>query len=480
MRLKKMRTIVMCLCLVVTIGACAQTQTGYTITGQLEGLQGSKLLFNSGAGTKERTPPVVVNEDGSFEINGSHEGDGVYIAALVSFNIKTAQGSGGVVAIGDALQFAVQNGDHIRITSTKDNFKWATVTGNAYNEYLNEYRKLVKKNKVKMGDLNTEISELVQNNADENKVNQKEEKMAALQKKTNQMVLDLIKQDPDQLMNAVVLRSEMSTMTYEEYNEGYQSLSDKVKASELGQTVLKSVAFKRNITTTAVGEMAKDFEKVDKDGNLIRLSDFRGKKYVLLDFWGSWCGPCRASHPHLKELYAKYKDEGLEIIGIADERSRNGREAWLKAIEEDGLPWLQILNNQGQEKTDVVEMYGITAFPTKILIDKEGRIILKEKGTKMAATAKGSKSPAASTMAGTASKSVAGKSTGSSGSNNSGAKRISMNSAAGSGSAATSSSAASKGQANSMTVSMGGSPNVQTKKKQGVSLDDKLKAIFEK
>ena len=487
MKLKKMKTIVMCLCLVTAMSACFRTQTGYTITGQLEGMHGTKFLFTDGAGKKERPSPVVVDEDGSFEISGSYEGDGVFMASLVSFNINTAQGSQGGASIGGPLHFAVQNGDNIRITSTKDNLKWATVTGNKYNEHLNEFRKLVKKNKVEIVDMLTDMGKLVKNNADENKINQKKEKIAALQKKTNQMVLDFIKQDPDEVMNAFVLKNVVAAMAYEEYNEGYQSLSDEVKASEWGQTVHKYLAFKKNVKATAVGQMAKDFEKVDKEGNLIRLSDFRGKKYVLLDFWGSWCAPCRAGHPHLKDLYAKYKDEGLEIIGIADERTRDGRERWLKAIEEDGIPWLQILNNEGKEKTDVVELYGITVFPTKILIDKEGRIILNEKGGTMAGKAKGSVSGA---VTGTSSTSaVAAKSTGSSGSNNSGAMRFNMNSSADSSSAATSSGAASKnkGQANSNTAvcfnfnNLGGLPNLlATKKQQKVGLDDKLKAIFEK
>ena len=485
MKAKMMKTVVMWICFMTAMSACSQTQTGYTITGQLEGLQGAKLFFSNGDGKMERTPPVVVNEDGSFEINGSYKGDGIFMASLTNFNM--VQHFAGGAAIGGTIHFAVQNGDNIRITSTKDNFKWATVTGNKYNEHLSEYRKLVRKNKTKIADLHTELSELAKNNADENKINKKKEKIAALQKKINQMVLDFVKQDPDEVMNAVVLKNEVSAMTYEECNEGYQSLSDKVKASEQGEFVRKYVTIKKNAKATAIGQLAKDFEKVDREGNLIRLSDFRGKKYVLLDFWGSWCGACRASHPHLKELYAKYKDEGLEIIGIADERTRDGRERWLKAIEEDGIPWLQILNNEGQEKTDVIELYGITAFPTKILIDKEGRIILNEKGTKFAG--KATKGPVAAAL---------GKSAISSAPNNSGSISINMNSSAGSGSAATSSSAASKnkgsansssgmtfnmnGSQNPKTITMGkGKPNVQTKNKQNaVSLDDKLKAIFEK
>ena len=101
---------------------------------------------------------------------------------------------------------------------------------------------------------------------------------------------------------------------------------------------------------------------------------------MLLDFWGSWCGPCRASHPHPKALQAHYGPQGLEVINIAQENGADARKIWLKAVEEDQMTWTQILNNEDREVCDVVKLYGITAFPTKVLIDPEGKIIVKTVG----------------------------------------------------------------------------------------------------
>lgn len=117
--------------------------------------------------------------------------------------------------------------------------------------------------------------------------------------------------------------------------------------------------------------------KQDVNGKAIDFKALKGK-YVLLDFWGSWCKPCRASHPHLKELYAKYKDKGFEIIGIASETAPTAEkrhELWTKAINEDGLPWLQVLNNEHIEKFNAAKEYNVTAYPTKILLDRDGNII---------------------------------------------------------------------------------------------------------
>lgn len=118
--------------------------------------------------------------------------------------------------------------------------------------------------------------------------------------------------------------------------------------------------------------------KKDGNGKPVNFEVLKGK-YVLLDFWGSWCGPCRASHPHLKELYSKYKNKGFEIVGIAQEHSASAadRLLWTEAIAKDGLTWTQVLNNENRDKFDVVSEYGVTAFPTKILLDKEGNIIAR-------------------------------------------------------------------------------------------------------
>ena len=102
----------------------------------------------------------------------------------------------------------------------------------------------------------------------------------------------------------------------------------------------------KTLEVSAVRRPTIDINKNDPKGNAVSLTALKGK-YVLLDVWGSWCGPCRTSHPHLKELYAKYKNQGLEIVGIAQEYGtlEKSRAAWPKAMAEDGIPW-----NSGAEQ----------------------------------------------------------------------------------------------------------------------------------
>jgi thiol-disulfide isomerase/thioredoxin len=118
-------------------------------------------------------------------------------------------------------------------------------------------------------------------------------------------------------------------------------------------------------------------------------------KYVLIDFWASWCVPCRKSMPHVKELYDRYKDKGLEVIGVSDDDRDTA--AWVKAVAKDGtgiwhnvlrgLDWDKLRKNEKNDK-DISDKFGIHSLPTKILIDRNGMIIGRyDKGTEEEAAA---------------------------------------------------------------------------------------------
>jgi peroxiredoxin len=118
------------------------------------------------------------------------------------------------------------------------------------------------------------------------------------------------------------------------------------------------------------GYAAPDIALPAVNGDTIRLSSLKGK-VVLLDFWASWCGPCRSSNKELTKLYPKYKAKGFEIFAVSIDAGRNN---WLKAIRQDKIDWLQV-NDPGDWNAKIVAQWGLYGIPTSYLIDKDGKFI---------------------------------------------------------------------------------------------------------
>nr|WP_121271795.1 TlpA disulfide reductase family protein [Pedobacter schmidteae] len=203
------------------------------------------------------------------------------------------------------------------------------------------------------------------------------QKLEPFKARMNKIDLEFIRTHPDSYVAAHLMRSKINLLKLEEAITIYNSWTEKIRNSASGKYVNNEIA---ELKSGSPGSLAKVFSSTDINGEQFNLSDFRGKKYVLIDFWASWCSPCRKGNPHLLSLYSRYKDKGLEIVGVAFDDGNSA--GWKKAVETDQIGgWkhvlrgLRVSNGSSDNANDVSKGYGIRSLPTKILIDKEGFII---------------------------------------------------------------------------------------------------------
>ncbi|TWV91721.1 TlpA disulfide reductase family protein [Chitinophaga pinensis] len=205
--------------------------------------------------------------------------------------------------------------------------------------------------------------------------------LAPLEERAREVSYDFFRSHPASYVTAAELRYFAAYMKAGDLKSYISKLAPFLQTSIYGQE-LSDILTK--IQNGAPGSQAQLFSQRDVSGKSITPLDFKGK-YLLLDFWGSWCLPCRKNNVHLKELYARYKDKGFAIIGIADNDSKP--EEWKKAIDKDGIGiWSNILRGLDANKFkedgkpqpgDIYNMYGVHAVPTQILINPEGMIIAR-------------------------------------------------------------------------------------------------------
>ena len=197
-----------------------------------------------------------------------------------------------------------------------------------------------------------------------------QEKYKKLQQGARAKVENLIRKNADNVLGAYLQTAGLERVNeLDPLKEVYQSLSEKAQATEPGKLLAARIAALEQV---GIASVAPDFTLPTPEGEDVSLYGVKGKLKII-DFWASWCGPCRMENPNMVKLYHDFKDKGLAVISVSlDER----KAAWIQAIKKDGMPWTHVSSLKGW-KCDVVKMYNVDAVPCILVLDENNRILAK-------------------------------------------------------------------------------------------------------
>lgn len=273
---------------------------------------------------------------------------------------------------------------HMEINSPVDSLrKHAVISGSAsmlyhqYREYWDKEGDIIADQKKIAAEFNQAKPEQLQS---EEFLAIYEEKNANIQERLDSLIRWQVETHPKSLPTQMAfmryLRKYKDNIRPETAREIYDLIPQEIKESRAGADMVALIGLigkpEEVIPVVSVGDIAPEFEELDLKRRAVKLSDFRGQ-YVLLDFWASWCKPCRKVNPELVELYKQFKSDDFTILGVSLDKDED---AWKEAVKEDDLKWHHV-SALKDTQSEAVKQYGIRAIPQNLLIDPEGRVIMK-------------------------------------------------------------------------------------------------------
>ncbi|MNK08671.1 Thiol-disulfide oxidoreductase ResA [compost metagenome] len=346
-------------------------QSDFTLKGSAKSVaNGNKVYLVFAENGQRLTDSAVVN-NGAFEFKGKvtspvmgniFNNVNPYVKGANTKNMDYIalyiEPGNIVLNSADSLKSAVAGGTQANIDNTKLNASLKSFTDQekALND---EYAKYTKEQKEDNAVMDALIG-----------------KFNVLREQKTPVYLKFIKENPKSYISLIQLNSLASNdKAVGEAEKLYATLSPELKATKVGQAIPVTIDATKK---TAVGVMAMDFTQNDADGKPVKLSDFKGK-YVLVDFWAAWCGPCRQENPNVVEAFQKFKDKNFTVLGVSLDggTTRTTKEQWLKAVEDDKLTWTHVSDLQGWNN-EVSKAWGIRSIPANFLIDPAGKIVAKD------------------------------------------------------------------------------------------------------
>lgn len=303
--------------------ATAQTQPGkFRIKGEATGFADSTAIYLEDLSSSS---PVAI--DSAVIINNQFSFSGVNKKGIVQVILNTKN-------FGDYKYFWLENST-ITFKAEKGKFREAVITGSKTQHLGEELDAEIKKNG-----------------------HEKEHSIAFIQN------------HPNSIISANILSVYASTWGKDTAMLLYRHFSPANKKTTYGKNILLFITLNKNVK---VGDQYVDFTEPDTGGKNVSLSQFKGK-IILLEFWGTWCGPCREGNPELVKIYNEFKSAGFNILGVAAD---SDKKFWIESVKKDSLSWTNVCDLKG-DKNKAALIYGVSYYPTNFLIDKNGKIIARD------------------------------------------------------------------------------------------------------
>lgn len=253
----------------------------------------------------------------------------------------------------------------LKIQSDADNNRRLSVSGGMCQVEYNIYRKSIESLETQLEMLNNRQEQQGLESEESVRINKQYD---SLYTNMQDVAKSFMRHNPASFVSLSLLKGMLYSMQPKLLQEMFNNLDDRIKQSKGGKIIGETIATKLR---TDIGEVALDFVQPDTLGKGISLSSFKGK-YVLLDFWASWCGPCRAENPYVLKAYQQFRDKNFTVISVSIDTDLK---AWMKAVHQDGLPWTQV--SDLKPSNSAATMYAIQGIPANFLIDPSGKIIAR-------------------------------------------------------------------------------------------------------
>jgi peroxiredoxin len=357
--MKKIALVVFAALLVI---AC--NKDGFEITGLAEGVENGKKVYLE---TQTDLGPVsldtAVVENGKFKFEGKLK-EGIELAFV---RIETLNGS---------VPMILENGD-ISVEFNKDTIQNSKIGGTKNNDHFQNYNnesQVIYKKMMKFQVDNQEKMAAAQQAQDTVSINLLMKDYNKFQDDMNEQSKKFITKNPDAFVSGLLLENFLmrNYLTPEEVKGYFAKLDKSVVESKSGKNIKKMLD---SMTSVNIGSVAPDFSAPSPDGKMISLKESMGK-VTLIDFWASWCGPCRQENPNVVALYNEFHDKGLNIIGVSLDKEGDAQK-WKDAIAKDGLTWNHI-SNLKHWKEPIAEQYNVKSIPATFLLDASGKIVAKD------------------------------------------------------------------------------------------------------